>query len=355
MARARHATAYLTVVVLATMCVIPRVGAFSGGPRVAITRPHDGPTTASSASIVRPSCRNAAAVPAQSSRRLSSPSLPAPLLMASMDFSDAAGPAGAAGAADSTANQDPDLLGSPGDHYVKCGKCQACYPMQLEVLGRGRTIECSVCGNKWFQTSERALTLTENFLMKEWSEDRAKDAAEGALRFAGFDLFVGNIPFSVSEKDLGAIFGNFGEVKSTTLVTDDYGDSKGYGFVKMGSSEDGQKAIMALNGIEIQGRSMLVKVGAGSAGGMAGGRGRGRGGGGGGYQGRGGGGGGGYQGRGGGGGGGYQGGGGRGGRGGGGGGGYSGGGGGGGYSGGGGGGGYSGGGGGGGGGYGGGY
>lgn len=34
------------------------------------------------------------------------------------------------------------------------------------MLGRGRTIECSVCGNKWFQTSERALTLTENFLMK---------------------------------------------------------------------------------------------------------------------------------------------------------------------------------------------
>ncbi|CAN0158407.1 unnamed protein product, partial [Hapterophycus canaliculatus] len=122
-----------------------------------------------------------------------------------------------------------------------------------QVLGRGRIIECSVCHNKWFQTAERALTLTENFLMKGWTEDRAKDAAESVKRFAGFDLFVGNIPFSVSEKDLGAIFGNFGEVKSASLVTDENGESKGYGSIKMGSAEDGQKAIKALNGIEIQG------------------------------------------------------------------------------------------------------
>lgn len=183
--------------------------------------------------------------------------------------------------------------------------------LPLQVLGRGRIIECSVCGNKWFQTAERALTLTENFLMKvrqrqrrrflvaetrrtgarlgsfgrgrqpdhadpntmkmsydpsshggvgstanrenypgreeahgfvdapsccspqlptrdgnevrlvhisyrnphspkpvpglvvhrqDWTEERARDAAESVKRFAGFDLFVGNIPFSVSEK-----------------------------------------------------------------------------------------------------------------------------------------------------------
>ena len=42
--------------------------------------------------------------------------------------------------------------------------------------------------------------IYERLPHQEWSEDRAKDAAEGASRFAGFDLFVGNIPFSVSEK-----------------------------------------------------------------------------------------------------------------------------------------------------------
>eukprot|EP00903_Cladosiphon_okamuranus_P009820 g9333.t1 len=211
----------------------------------------------------------------------SSSSSPTALAMSSMDFPDPA-------AEKDPRELDPSLEGAAGDSYVKCGKCQACYPMDLEVLGRGRIIECSVCGNKWFQTAERALTLTENFLMKDWTEERTRDAAESVKRFAGFELFVGNIPLSVSEKDLGAIFGNFGEIKSASLVTDNNGASKGYGFVKMGSAEDGHKAIKALNGIEIQGKSMLVKVGASNSGGGAGGGGRG-----GGFQGRGGGGGGG--------------------------------------------------------------
>lgn len=53
--------------------------------------------------------------------------------MAPMDFPDGGGVAGSAGSAEPAADQDPSLLGSPGDHYVKCGKCQACYPMKLEV------------------------------------------------------------------------------------------------------------------------------------------------------------------------------------------------------------------------------
>lgn len=57
------------------------------------------------------------------------------------------------------------------------------YPISalvVQVLGRGRIIECSVCGNKWFQTAERALTLTENFLMKVWQ--RHWRTGKGGLR-----------------------------------------------------------------------------------------------------------------------------------------------------------------------------
>ena len=57
-ARVRHAAAFVTLVVLATVGVIPRVEAFNGGLRTALTRPHDGPAAASSASIVGPSSRN---------------------------------------------------------------------------------------------------------------------------------------------------------------------------------------------------------------------------------------------------------------------------------------------------------
>lgn len=63
-ARVRHAAVYLTLVVLATVGVIPRVGAFNGGLRAALTRPHDGSAAASSASIVGPSSRNAGMLPA---------------------------------------------------------------------------------------------------------------------------------------------------------------------------------------------------------------------------------------------------------------------------------------------------
>ncbi|CBJ27692.1 RNA recognition motif-containing protein [Ectocarpus siliculosus] len=309
MGRTRHAGLCLVLAALTTMAVIPGVGAFSGGLRVAITQqPHDCSMAASSSTVSpRPLNPEAAAVPPSGRRRSSSSSSPTALSMAPpMDFG------GAEPAEKDPREMDPSLQGSAGDTYVKCGKCQACYPMDLEVLGRGRIIECSVCGNRWFQTAERALTLTDNFLMKDWTEDRVAATAEAAKKFAGFNLFVGNIPFSVSEKDLGAIFGNFGEVKSTALVTDENGDSRGYGSVKMGTEEDGRKAIKALNGIEIQGRSMLVKVGASNSAGGGGGGGGGRmggggrngggrmggGGRGGGYQGRGGGGDyGGYQGR----------------------------------------------------------
>ncbi|CAM9096469.1 unnamed protein product [Pylaiella littoralis] len=292
MARARHAAVCLVLAVLTTTNVVPRVGAFTGGLRAAVTqqlRPHDCSMAAASSTVVsRRSPRNsnaaAAGVPSSTRRRLASPSA---LPMAPMDFPGAG--AGAGSPERDPRELDPALEGNAGDTYVKCGKCQACYAVKVEVLGRGRIIECSVCGNKWFQTAERALTLTENFLMKDWTENRAKDAAEAAKRVASFELFVGNIPLSVSEKDLGAIFGNFGDVKSATLVTDANGDSKGYGNVRMTSAEDGQKAIKALNGIEIQGKSMLVKVGASNASGAGGGGGRGRS-----FQGRGGGGRGGY-------------------------------------------------------------
>ncbi|CAM9554573.1 unnamed protein product, partial [Ectocarpus fasciculatus] len=308
MGRTRHAGVCLVLAALTTVAVIPGVGAFGGGLRVAITQqPHDCSIAASSSTVSPRSLNPAAAasVPSSGRRRSSSSPHTALSMAPPMDFG------GAEPAEKDPREMDPSLQGNAGDTYVKCGKCQACYPMELEVLGRGRIIECSVCGNRWFQTAERALTLTENFLMKDWTEDRVEQTAEAVKKFAGFNLFVGNIPFSVSEKDLGAIFGNFGEVKSTALVTDENGDSRGYGSVKMGTEEDARKAIKALNGIEIQGRSMLVKVGAsnsagGGGGGGGGGRmgGGGRNGGGGGRMG-GGGRGGGYQGRGGGGGG-YQ-------------------------------------------------
>src|SRR5688500_1527856 len=129
----------------------------------------------------------------------------------------------------------------------------------------------------------------------------------------GKKLYVGNLSYNASSSDLEQLFGQHGTVQSAEVIADrDTGRSKGFGFVEMGSDEEAQAAIAALNGQEHDGRALTVNEarpkenrtgggGGGSRGGYGGGGGGGRSGGGG-YGGGGGGGRGGYGGGGGGGG-----------------------------------------------------
>jgi RNA recognition motif-containing protein len=123
------------------------------------------------------------------------------------------------------------------------------------------------------------------------------------------NIFVGNLDFNTSEDELRHMFETFGQVDRVSIMTDrDTGRSRGFGFVEMTSGEDGEKAIAALNGTQVNGRTLNINEARPKterSGGGGGGGGRDRGGyGGGGGGGRGGGGGGGRGGRGGGGGGG---------------------------------------------------
>ncbi|MBI3665848.1 MAG: RNA-binding protein [Acidobacteria bacterium] len=71
-------------------------------------------------------------------------------------------------------------------------------------------------------------------------------------------IFIGNLPFSANEGDLQGLFEPFGEVQSMQIVMDrDTGKPRGFGFVEM-SSEGGEKAIAALNGSDLQGRTINV-------------------------------------------------------------------------------------------------
>ncbi len=119
------------------------------------------------------------------------------------------------------------------------------------------------------------------------------------------NIFVGNLNFSTTEDDLRQLFEPYGQVDRVSIMTDrDTGRSRGFGFVEMANSEEGEKAIAALNGQDIGGRTLNINEarpktergggggGGGGRGGYGGGRG-GHGGGGGGRGGRGGGGGGG--------------------------------------------------------------
>lgn len=119
-------------------------------------------------------------------------------------------------------------------------------------------------------------------------------------------IYVGNLPWSSTSASLQTLFSAHGTVTSAEVITDrETGRSRGFGFVEMGSDEDCQRAIQALNGQEVDGRAITVnearerapRSGGGGYGGGGGGGYGGRGGGGGGYGGRGGSGGGGRGGR----------------------------------------------------------
>jgi len=75
----------------------------------------------------------------------------------------------------------------------------------------------------------------------------------------GKRLYVGNLTFGTNDGDLTQLFGQHGTVVSAQVVQDrDTGRSKGFGFVEMGSDQEAQAAIQALNGKEHDGRALTV-------------------------------------------------------------------------------------------------
>lgn len=75
------------------------------------------------------------------------------------------------------------------------------------------------------------------------------------------NIFVAGLNYNISEAELGDMFAEYGEIVSVKIVTDrETGRSKGYGFVEMAEDEAGNKAIEALNGVEIDGRTIAVSV-----------------------------------------------------------------------------------------------
>jgi len=72
-------------------------------------------------------------------------------------------------------------------------------------------------------------------------------------------LFVGNLSFDTTEEELKELFGQVGTVQSVNIIRDKYtNNSKGFGFIEMGSNEEAEKAIAQLNGKELHGRNLSV-------------------------------------------------------------------------------------------------
>lgn len=73
------------------------------------------------------------------------------------------------------------------------------------------------------------------------------------------NIYVGNISWNLKDQDLSNLFASYGEVSSAKIVTDKFTNrSKGFGFVEMPNDEQAQAAIAALNGSDVDGRSIVV-------------------------------------------------------------------------------------------------
>lgn len=73
------------------------------------------------------------------------------------------------------------------------------------------------------------------------------------------NLYVGNLPHSTTEADLRSAFAVYGQVDSVNIITDrDTGRARGFAFVEMGDSGSAEKAVAALNGSDLGGRTIQV-------------------------------------------------------------------------------------------------
>ena len=108
-------------------------------------------------------------------------------------------------------------------------------------------------------------------LISQWLADRLREnRCFGYLVAALFyrstcfyrrtmNIYIGNLPYSVSEDDLRTKFSEFGQVHSANIITDKFsGRSKGFGFVDMPNDGEAREAIDAMNDKDFKGRTIKV-------------------------------------------------------------------------------------------------
>ncbi len=75
----------------------------------------------------------------------------------------------------------------------------------------------------------------------------------------GSKLYVGGLPYAATEPQLHDLFAQHGTVESARVITDKFtGQSRGFGFVEMSTAEEASAAIAALNGSQLDGRTLTV-------------------------------------------------------------------------------------------------
>ena len=75
----------------------------------------------------------------------------------------------------------------------------------------------------------------------------------------GKKLYVGNLPFSATEDTLKEVFSRYGTVETVTIITDrTTGQSKGFGFIELGTKQEAANAITKMHRADMDGRTLKV-------------------------------------------------------------------------------------------------
>ena len=78
-------------------------------------------------------------------------------------------------------------------------------------------------------------------------------------RLNNMNIYVGNLPYNVTDSDLRELFAPYGEVSAVNLISDKFsGQSKGFGFVEMDNNSEADAAIKGLNDTNMNGRNIKV-------------------------------------------------------------------------------------------------
>jgi predicted Zn finger-like uncharacterized protein len=257
---------YTTLLITLLSTLSPCVSGFSvnpithrGTPSSLFSSPPEAASTEASAAAPAPAAPStevaaSAAAPTEADK----PAVPA--------TGTAAPPAAAA----APVNNQPKYgkeLDLPGT-YVRCGRCATSYAIAASDLGtgKGRRVECALCGHSWFQTPDRLFNLNDGHELIPLPEPEIKrigmnvEAGRDPDFIGNAKYYVGNLDFGVTENDLRELFGGIGPVGGVSIVMGPDGRSRGFAFVTMMNDDDQTTEMcMNLDQHELNGRSINVK------------------------------------------------------------------------------------------------
>lgn len=231
----------------------------------------------------------------------------------------------------STVKSLADAVKQPdGASYIMCSSCKTAYVMSENEIGKkgiihtyhlptniltytcvGLRVRCGVCEKEWYQTTERLLKTDGNNILANMTEIKVVElqAAINAQQWPKnpkidkIGVFIGNLPYTYTEKELGEIFAEYGVtgasltshsrarslahlITGISLVRDAEQNSKGFAFVEVASQDDADLMIKEMHHYYTDSQRKLTvriaqppskdNVSKGSAGGSGGDRNQGR-------------------------------------------------------------------------------